>query len=220
MIHLFGPRVVRFQVLIGDRPGRGDAVVMAQHAEILAPQAIQRGAEQLGCAADEVVHLRLKWLAMEVIPGVWRYVAILVEYRGCIPVLHLAPEPVAALQDQNVLSRRCELPGEGAATRATADDDDVVALTHASLLKADATLHDAAVSKNRCGGEIACTISGEETEHAGDLLRSRHAPQRDGRIQLRELGRILHGAKVDRGRHGARTHADYEDVVAREFDTG
>src|SRR5215831_13165034 len=102
MIHLFGPRVVRFQILIGNRPGRGDAVVMAQLAEILAAQAIQRGAEQLGRAADEVVYLRLKWLSVTVIPGVRRYVAILVEHRGCIPVLRLAPEPVAALEDQDV----------------------------------------------------------------------------------------------------------------------
>src|SRR5262249_54876960 len=118
---------------------------------------IQRGAEQLGRAADEVVYLRLKWLAVTVIPGVWRYVAILVEYRGRIPVLRLALEPVAALKDQNVLSRGCELPGQGAATRAAADDDEVVALTISILLKADATLHDAAVRKNRCGGSRTCS---------------------------------------------------------------
>src|SRR5215469_12244374 len=106
MIHLFGPRVVRFQVLVGDRPSRGDAVVMAQLAEILAAQAVQRGAEQLGRAANEVVHLRLKWPAVAVVPGVRGYVAILVEYRGRVPVLRLAPEPVAALEDQYLLSRR------------------------------------------------------------------------------------------------------------------
>src|SRR5262249_49507715 len=123
-------------------------------------------------------------------------------------------------EDQNVLSRRCELPGERAAARAAADDDDVVALIHAGPLKADAALHDTAIREDRCRGEIACAISSEEPDHTGDLLRSRHASQRYCRIQLRELGRIFHRAEIDRRCHRTWTHADHKDVVAGEFDTG
>jgi len=112
MVHLFGARVERLQVLVGDRPGRGDAVVMPQLPEILASQAIERGAKKFGRTADEVVHLRLKRPAVAVVPGVGGDVAVVLEYRGHIPVLGLALEPVAALEDQDALSRRRELPCE------------------------------------------------------------------------------------------------------------
>src|SRR6266480_5534665 len=75
-------------------------------------------------------------------------------------------------------------------------------------LKADAAVHDAAIREDGCRGEIARAVSGEETDHAGDLLRARHAPQRYRRIQLRELGRVVHGAEIDRRRHGAGAHPD------------
>src|SRR4029077_15975938 len=176
IIHLLGARVVRLQVLVGDRPGRRNAVMMVQLTEILASQPIERSAEQFGRAADEVVHLWLKWPAVTVMPGIGGYVPVLLEYRRRIPVLHLALEPVAALEDQDALSRRRELPGESATARAAADDDDVVSLDHGDPLKADAGLHDSAVREDGCRSEIACAIAGEEPDHAGDLLRARHAP--------------------------------------------
>ena len=77
---------------------------MAQLAKVLSPQAIQRSAEQFGRAADEVVHLRLKWPAVTVVPGVGGYVAVVLEYCRRIPVLGLALEPVSALEYQDLLS--------------------------------------------------------------------------------------------------------------------
>ena len=106
---------------------------MAQLAEILLPQPIQRGAEHLGRAADEVMHLRLERPAVAVVPGLGRDVAVLLEHRRGIPVQRLALEPVAALENQDALSRGRELAGERAAARAAADDDDVVALVHACV---------------------------------------------------------------------------------------
>src|SRR5205823_11911710 len=73
-------------------------------------------------------------------------------------------------------------------------------------LQTDAALHDAAIRKNGGGREIACAVSGEVADHAAYLLRARHAPQRDGRIQLRKLGRVVHGAEIDRCCHRTRTH--------------
>ena len=59
-VELLGLRVVGLHLLVGDRPRRRDAVVVAQLAEVLLAQAVQRGAVELGCAADVVVHLRLE----------------------------------------------------------------------------------------------------------------------------------------------------------------
>ena len=131
VIHLLGPRVIRLQLVVGDRPRRRDAVVMAQLAEILLAQPIERRAEHLGRAADEIVHLRLERPAVSVVPGLGRYVAVLHEHGRRIPVLRLALEPVAALENQDALSRGRELSGKRAAARAAADDDDVEALVHA-----------------------------------------------------------------------------------------
>src|SRR5438105_15381622 len=60
VIHLLGSCVIRLQLFVGNRPGRGDAVVMAERAEILPSEAIQGGAEQLGGAANEITRVRLK----------------------------------------------------------------------------------------------------------------------------------------------------------------
>ena len=63
LVQLLGHRVVRLQLVVGDRPGRRHAVVVAQLAEVLGPQAVQRGAVELRRAADVVVDLRLEGLS-------------------------------------------------------------------------------------------------------------------------------------------------------------
>src|SRR5436309_2823015 len=89
-----------------------------------------------------------------------------------------------------------------------------------ALLKTDAVLHDAAISKDRCRRQIARAFSGDEADDAGDLFRSRHPPKRYRGIELREPGRILHRREVDRGRDRARTHPDDEDVMSGELEAG
>src|SRR5262249_20194378 len=85
-------------------------------------------------------------------------------------------------------------------------------------LEADAVLHDAAIREDGGCGDVARAVAGEEADHARTLLGARHAPERYGRIQLGELGRIVHRAEIDRRRHRARTHADHENAVAGELD--
>jgi hypothetical protein len=72
---------------------------MAKLAEITLPEAIECGAEQLGRAADEIMHLRLKRPAVAVVPDVRRDVAIVLEHRPRIPIVSLAFEPVATLEN-------------------------------------------------------------------------------------------------------------------------
>ena len=135
VVHVFGPCVIRLEFFIADRPGRGDAVVMAQLGEITFPQAIERGAEQLGRPAHEIMHLRLKRPAVAVVPGVGRDVAIVLEHRRRIPVVSLASEPVATLEKQDVPSRRCEASGKRATAGSAANDDDVEAFVHGNSIR-------------------------------------------------------------------------------------
>jgi hypothetical protein len=126
LVELLGQRVVGLHVVVGDRPGGRDAVVVAQLAEVLAAQAVERGAVELGRPAHEVVDLRLERLALGVVPGIGRHVAAVDEHVLCRPVVRLAWQPVAALEQQDALARRGEMPGQGAAPGPGADDDDVV----------------------------------------------------------------------------------------------
>ena len=96
-----------------------------------------------------------------VVPCIGRDIAVVHEDRCRIPVLHLALKPVAALEDQDVFARGRELPGERAAARPAADDDDVEALIHdPPPLETGAAVHYAAIREDGGCGEIFCAISG------------------------------------------------------------
>ena len=126
LVELLGSRVVGLQLGVLDRPGGRDAVVVAQLAEVLRAQAIERRAVELGRPAHEVVHLRLECLALVVVPGVRRDVAVVDEDVRGAPVLRLAREPVASLEQQDPLAGRGEPLHERAAARAAADHDHVI----------------------------------------------------------------------------------------------
>jgi hypothetical protein len=70
LVELLGLLVVGLQLVISDRPGGRDAVVVPELAKVLGAQAVERRAEQLGRPADEVEHLRSELLALLVVPGV------------------------------------------------------------------------------------------------------------------------------------------------------
>ena len=105
LVELLGLRVVRLELVVGDRPGGRDAVVVLQLAEVLLAQPVERRAVELRRAADEVVDLRLERLAVLVVPGVRRDVAVVDEDVLREPVLRLARQPVAALEQEDALAR-------------------------------------------------------------------------------------------------------------------
>ena len=90
VVHLLGLGVVRLELVVADRPGGRDAVLMLPLAEVFLAQPIEGGAVHLGRAADEIVDARLKRLAVLVAPDVGRDVAILDEHLLGDPVLRLA----------------------------------------------------------------------------------------------------------------------------------
>ena len=133
VVVLLRERVVRLQLVVRDRPRRRDAIVVAKLAEVLFAQPVQRRAVELGRASDEVVHPRLEGLAARVVPRIRRDVAVVHEHVLVRPVLRLARQPIAALEEQDALARGGEVARKRAAAGAAADDDDVVAL-HLVLL--------------------------------------------------------------------------------------
>ena len=136
LIHLLGLGVVGLHLLVADGPGRRDAVVVLEFAEILFAQAVQRRAIHLGGAAHEVVDAGLKGLAVLVTPSVAGDIAVLDEHLFGAPVLGFALQPVAALEQQDALARRSQVTGQRAAAGAAADDDDViVSIAHEILSK-------------------------------------------------------------------------------------
>ena len=101
---------------------------MLELAEVLLAQAVERRAIELRGAADEVVDLRLERRAGAVLPRIGRDVAVLDEDLAGGPVLRLARQPIASLEQQDALAGRREVRGQCPTARAGADDDDVVVL--------------------------------------------------------------------------------------------
>src|SRR5208337_5176603 len=80
---------------------------------------------------------RMERLAVLVVPGLLRLVFVGDEHRLAVPVVALARQEVAALQQQDAGTARRQRMGERSPAGPGADDDDVVAvLGHGSLLSA------------------------------------------------------------------------------------
>ncbi len=99
---------------------------MAQLAEVLRAQAVQRGAVELGGTADAVMDLGRKLLTVLIAPCIGRHVAIPDEHLVGRDVLWLARQPAPAFDHQDAFARRRQVSRERAPAGAGADDDHVV----------------------------------------------------------------------------------------------
>src|SRR6266850_6089386 len=133
LVHLLGLGVVGLHVLVVDGPGRRNAIVMLELAEVLLAQAVERRAIHLGGAAYEVMETGLEGLSRVVVPGFLGDVAVLDEHLFHVPILLFTFQPVAAFEYQDALARRRQVPSQRPAARAAANDDDVVFRVHKSL---------------------------------------------------------------------------------------
>jgi hypothetical protein len=127
-VELLGLAVVGLELVVADRPGRGDAAVVADLAEVALAQAEQDRAVELRVTADEVLLVGPEGVAVAVDPLLAAEVALLEEDLGAVPVLRLAGQVSAALQQKDALAGRREPVRERAAARPGADDDYVVVL--------------------------------------------------------------------------------------------
>ena len=133
LVVVLGLRVVRLELVVRDRPRGRDTVVVLQLAEVPGAQPVERGAVELRRPAHEVVDLRLERLALLVVPRVLGHVAVVDEHVLGEPVLRLAGQPVAALEQEDALARRGEVARERSAARARSDDDHVVRVHRGSF---------------------------------------------------------------------------------------
>jgi hypothetical protein len=131
-VQLLGLRVVRLEIVVGDRPGRRDAAVVADLAEVALAEPEEDRAVHLRVAADVVLGVRTERDTVLVVPLLLRDVALLAEDLTRVPVLGLARQVAAPLEDQHAQAGRSEPVGERAAPRA-APDDDHVEIVHARL---------------------------------------------------------------------------------------
>src|SRR6516164_4077329 len=98
------PRVVGLEILVRDRPRRGEAAVMFHVTEVLAPQTEQRRAVEFRVAADVVVSMRMKLAAITIAPRLFRRVSPLEVDGARAPVGLLARDVAAALKEQDALA--------------------------------------------------------------------------------------------------------------------
>ena len=154
-VQVLGLRVVGLHLLVGDRPRRRDAVVVAQLAEVLARAGgtARRRRAWLRRRRSSAPAAETRGRARRTRSP--RHVAAVDEHVLCEPVLGLARQPVAALEQQDALARRRQPMYERAPAGAAADDDHVVSV-HAqiSAMRSARMMRPAASISARC--ENAC----------------------------------------------------------------
>src|SRR5262249_39045236 len=96
-------------------------------AEVLSTQPEQRGAVELGVAPDPVVGVGMERLALRRPPYLLGAVLALEVDRPRAPVVLLAGDVVAPLEEQDALAGRRQAVGRCAPAGAGADDDHVEA---------------------------------------------------------------------------------------------
>src|SRR6516164_11099001 len=98
--------VIRFQFVVLDWPRRRNPAVVFDGAEILAPKPEERRAKEFCIAADAVVSVRVKRIAVPVLPDFFGLILTLNVYGLCAPIVLLARHVVTALQQENPLAGR------------------------------------------------------------------------------------------------------------------
>ena len=123
---LFGLRVIGLEDVIPQRPSWRNAFVMDDLAEVFAAQAEQGSAVNFGVAADAIVQAGMEGPAVAAVPGFHRLILAVDKNRFRAPVVALALEIVAALQEQDAFAGRGKTQRQCPATGAGTDDDEVV----------------------------------------------------------------------------------------------
>src|SRR6185369_11495853 len=131
MVKMLGFCVIRLELVVADRPGRGDPTVMPNLTEVFFSQTKECGAVKLRVTPDEIIRVRMKFLAFAVAPRFFRVVFAFEVYGARAPVVLFTRNVIAALEEKNLLARGRETVSQRAAARARADDDYVVVIVAA-----------------------------------------------------------------------------------------
>ena len=130
VVELLGPRVVRLEVCVADRPRLGHAIDVLHPAEVLLSLAKQHRAVHLRVAPDVVVLLGQERAALLVGPAAAVAIAVLDPHLGRVPILLLPAQVVAPLEDEDALAGGRQRVGQGAAAGPGPDDDEIEVLGH------------------------------------------------------------------------------------------
>src|SRR6185369_12013997 len=114
--------VVRFQVIVRDRPRRRDAAVMMKLLEVSLAQTKQSRAVEFSIAAYIVICVWVKLPAVLVAPLFFRLILAFEVDSFRAPVVLLSRHIVAALEDKNALARWSQLVGKRSAACARPDN--------------------------------------------------------------------------------------------------
>ena len=126
----FGARVVGFQIGVGDGPGRRNAALMVDDAEVFGTHAKQGRAVHFCLSAYKIGLLRVQVFAVFILPGFFGVISIIEENSGGVPVELFLRHERAPLQDENVLAGLSQVESEGSTARAGSDNDCVVLSRH------------------------------------------------------------------------------------------
>ena len=109
-VQVLGLGVVGLEVVVRDGPGRRDAAVVAQLAEVLRSQPEEGRTVELRVATDVVVDLWLEVVAVPVVPDLRREVLAADEHRLRLPVVALPGQEVPAFEPEHLralVASRC-----------------------------------------------------------------------------------------------------------------
>src|SRR6266702_8423022 len=128
--------IVRFEIVVADRPSRRQSTIMMQQAEVFSAETKQRSAVELRVPAHIVVRVRMKRLSLRVVPVLLRLVLSFEVHQRWIPVGFLARNKVTTFKNKDSFSRGRKPVGESAPSSSASDDDDVVVVnaTHGYFL--------------------------------------------------------------------------------------
>jgi hypothetical protein len=126
LVKVFGLQIVRFEIFIGNRPGRRDTVVVLDFTEVLATQTKERCTVKLRIASDVVVGVGMQGFAILVVPYLLRVVLALHVDGTTVPVVLFPSNVAAPLHQKDLPSLRSEPIGESAPSSTCSDDDYVI----------------------------------------------------------------------------------------------
>src|SRR6185369_2577921 len=98
LVKMLGFRVIRFQVVVADRPGRRDSAVMTNLTKVFLSQTKESRAVKLRVTANKVIRVRMKLFTFAVAPRLFRVVPALEVYGARAPVVLLTRNVLAALE--------------------------------------------------------------------------------------------------------------------------
>src|SRR3954451_886026 len=171
---------------------------MTELAEVLRTEPEERRTVELGVAPDVVVHLRGESSSVLVVPELGRPVLALDEHRRRVPVVPLARQVAAALEQQDLLAAGREPMRERPPAGTSADDDDVPvpAFNHRGLLTASAWLPLSAASPRSGSPRKGERPETERLSLRTRLCSTRRAPPPDVSAGLAPAGAPARAAAV------------------------